>query len=216
MKPVSLWFFSLQTVYEWIASAAFREWCLFGAELLVALVIYLELSHSRSSNFLEKATEEEANQDRRDIYNQFLALQGDLQAMSKVFSDMIQTPEKSKLKHQCERQIALFSDLGFSSRKPMWSWHGRREDTLVSVLPHANIYIWVILKPYILKRRADTGPWHSAMFLRFTLRSVDFVLSYKRGLRFRMEDGEGGIEITVEELKAIRVDLKRLIHEESH
>jgi hypothetical protein len=131
--------------------------CVVVAELIVARVIYLEVRHSRAANFLEKATKDEANQDRREIYNEFLKIPGDLETKSTAFSDMIVKPENRCLKHKCERQIALFNDLGFSSRKPILAFLGR-EDPLVALLPHACICIWVIVKPYILRRRADTGP----------------------------------------------------------
>ncbi len=44
------------------------EWIVFGAEVLVAWVIYLELRHSREANFLQKAADVNANKSRRQIY----------------------------------------------------------------------------------------------------------------------------------------------------
>src|SRR5579872_2569405 len=186
MTKVSISLYIITAIWEFIkaiiSGSPFREWCVFVAEILVALVIYLELSHTRSSSFLEKATNEEANHDRSEIYSKFLELPGSRQTKSEAFCEMILKTENATLKRKCERQIALFSELGFSTRKPLWSWRGRWENRLVSLLPHPTVYMWVILRPYILKRRADTGPWYAGPFLSFSLRSVDFVRKYKRTL----------------------------------
>jgi hypothetical protein len=192
-----------------IFSSGFREWCVFGAEILVAWVIYLEVRHDRNVNFLEKATRGRENRDRRKIYNEFLKLPGELDEKARAFCEMIRKPENDRLRRRCERQIGLLNDLAFSCRKPWWAYCGLGDDPLVSLVPHASIYIWVILKPYIITRRNDTGPWYSLPFLHFTIRSIDLVLSHKRGLHFRSEGGGGDIEITREHLKQIREDVRR-------
>jgi hypothetical protein len=118
MAQVSLPALILQKAWGFVSSPAFREWCVFGAELLVAWVIYLELRHDRNVDFLEKATDYKANEDRRAIYNEFAKLSGTLDERARTFCEMILTPDKMCLRQQCERQIALFNDLGFSCRKP--------------------------------------------------------------------------------------------------
>jgi hypothetical protein len=209
MMQVSLWSFISQTTWEYLSSSAFREWCVFGAEILVAWVIYLEFRHSRSSGFLAKVTDYKANKDRRAIYNQFLVSEGsNLQEKSEAFCKMILMADNSKLKARCERQISLFGELELSNPKPFWSWRGRFDDDLVSLLPHAAIYIWVILHPHILKRRQDTGPWYAKPFMRFALRSLNFVLRFKRELHIHSENGERGIVITIKELEKIRQNLQ--------
>lgn len=210
MEQVSLWAFVLQTAWGYLSSQAFREWCLFGAEILVAWVIYLEVRHGRNVDFLEKATNYDANENRRVMYNEFEKLAGTLDERANAFCKMILEPDKEGLRKACERQIALFNDLGFSCRKPFWSIFGRFENPLVFLLPHATISVWVVLKPYIVKRRQVTGPWYATPLLKFTVRSVDFVLRHKRGLSVSNDQGKG-VDIKPDELKLIRVELCRLL-----
>ena len=63
---------------------------------------------------------------------------------------------KVSLKTSCDRQIVLFNDLGIT----VGVWYSQSEP-LVEIFPHAAIFIWIILHPYIIQRRKDTVQIHS-------------------------------------------------------
>jgi hypothetical protein len=197
-------FFSSQTVIGWFGGLA---------ELFVGIVIYLELEQHRRMTFLEKATEEDADQDRREIYKAFLEIAGcsTLEQRSEEFVRlMLNAPEKLSLKNRCDRQIALFNDLGIT----VGEWYSRSRP-LVEIFPHAAIYIWIILHPYIIRRREDTGKWLAMPLLKFTLKCVTFVLDQNgdRGLHLRYGDGRAGVQISREHLLKIEKQLSAIVGE---
>jgi hypothetical protein len=203
------WFFKSETVIGWASVVA---------ELIVAAVIYFELEQGRRQHFLERATAEHADHDRRQIYKEFVAATGcpTLEERSKVFVGRMQnaptepengTPKqngKVSLKTSCDRQIALFNDLGIT----VGAWYSQSE-TLVEIFPHAAIFIWIILHPYIIQRRKDTGKWLAKPLLEFTLKCVTFVLKEngERGLHLRQANGQDGLTISREDLLKVERQL---------
>jgi hypothetical protein len=172
------------------------------AELVVAAVIYFELKQNRRQSFLEKVGQELANEDRRVIYEEYLTLGNSfasLQERSDAF--MTRMEEYSRIKERCDRQITLFNDVGIT----VGGWSLFREP-LVDIFPHASIYVWIILRPYILKRRLDAGRWFARPQLLFTLRCVNFVLRQGHGLSLRGMDAP--LEISVAHLQQIREELE--------
>jgi hypothetical protein len=169
------------------------------AEMLVAVVIYFEMEQSRRDHFLEKATTEHADHDRREIYGAFVEIPGEMtlgersrEFINKMYAEELHpapsdgTASKGQggitLKQRCDRQIALFNDLGVT----ISSWYSQRQP-LVELFPHAAVYIWIILGPYIIQRRRDTGEWLAKPLLRFTLECASFILekNQERGLELR-------------------------------
>ena len=191
---------------RFLVSQTLLSWLMVAAEILVALVIYLELEQNRRLSFLDKATGESADQDRRKIYEQYVQLGefADLEQRSKAFvQKMYQDPE---LKLCCDRQIAIFNDLGITIEE----WFSRKKP-LVRVFPHAALHMWLILNPYILERRADSGDWFARPLLKFTLRCVKFVLKDCHSLRLRGVNREDIIEIPVEYIRKMQDQLQGLI-----
>jgi hypothetical protein len=209
-------------VYEALAcfykSSTVIGWATFAAEFLVAAVIYFELEQGRRQHFLEKATAEHADHDRREIYKTFVAIAGcsTLEERSAAFvRRMLATPPepenvapsrngKVSLKTSCDRQIALFNDLGVT----VGAWYSQ-SGPLVEVFPHAAIYIWIILHPYIIQRRKDTGKWLAKPLLKFTMECVAFVLKENgdRGLHLRNLDGTDGLNISRDDLLNVEKQL---------
>ena len=207
----------LAAVGSFLGSNIVIGWATVLAEVFVGCVIYLELEQNRRTDFLEKATQEEANQDRREIYKTFLAMEGvtTLDERSAAFVRlMLSTPAETvnnqpTLKKRCDRQIALFNNLGITVGE-WYSWSA----PLVKIFPHAAIYIWIVLHPYIIQRRQDTGDWLAKPLLQFTLKCVTFVLSqsYDRGLHLRPGDGHDGLRISRTDLKKVEKQLSDLLN----
>jgi hypothetical protein len=110
------------------------------------------------------------------------------------------------LKRACDNQVGLFNELGFTIGR-LFS----RKRKMVELFTHAAINMWVILSPYILRRREDTGPWFAKNLLLFTLRCVRFVQKSGRPLYIRNTSGARAVEIGVQDLENIHGELKRLL-----
>lgn len=178
---------------------------LFGvlAELAVAWVIYYELKQNRRLSFLDKVAQESANEDRETIYEEYAQLNGpfsNFEARRRVFTNWMMV--HPALKARCDRQITLFNDIGITVGG--WSVLGER---LVTVFPHAAIYIWMILGDYILTRRRNTGNWFATPMMVFTLRCVNFVLQRIPGLR--LYGGDITLEIDATDLQRLRIEIER-------
>jgi hypothetical protein len=190
----------------WSAEVTAGECLVFLAEVAVAVVIYFELAHQRESSFLGKATEKNANEQRRKIYEKYLELAGTDKSTSleeksdkfvkELFGD-------KDLRQCCDQQISLFNELGFVYRGRFIVF----ESGLVEILPHAAIYIFIILKPYLLQRRADAGEWFAQPLIRFTRRSVGYVLAYDHELCLKPNNESEGLTISVQELEALKAEL---------
>ncbi len=139
------------------------------AEIAVALVIYFELEHSRRTAFLEKATGKESDQERREIYAAYFEVCDTSEPMDRraeAFMKHLFTNLKFKAK--CDSEVALFNEIGFM----ISPWLARKK-ALVEIFPHAPVYIWMILRPYVLQRRTDTGPYFACFYFTFTKRCLD-------------------------------------------
>ena len=195
-----------------LRSSTLVGWVTVLAEIAVAVVIYLEFELTRRLTFLEKASKEDANEDRRLIYAVYLGISGcsSLGDRSTEFVRQMRAHEKEKLKLACDRQIALFNSLGITTGQ----WYSLSKP-LVRVFPHAAIYMWVILHPYIVQRREDTGNWLAEPLLRFTLKCVVFVLQQNRdrGLHLRQANGGPGVVLSRDDLVTIQKQLAQLLNQ---
>jgi hypothetical protein len=212
----------LSPLWCFFRSATTIGWATFTAEVLVAAAIYFELEQGRTTRFIEAATREQADDDRRAIYTEFLSITEfpSLEDRSREFvRRMLETavepannpdPGHVSLKLRCDRQIALFNNLGITIAK----WYAQKQQ-LVEVFPHAAIYMWIILNPYIIQRRSDTGPWLARPLLTFTQRCVTFVLktNLDRGLHLRRTNGTEGLSITRDHLVKTQRQLAHLLDE---
>ncbi len=201
-------FEALHCVYHFFSTITPGEWLLFVAEFAVAAVIYFELEHSRRTAFLEKATGKDSDQERRDIYAAYFEVSGDPSQSSderaKKFMEHLFA--KPCLKRKCDNEIALFNEIGF-----MISPWLIRKKPLVEIFPHAPVYIWMIVRPHVLQRRTDTGPYFACFYFNFTKRCLDYVIKRTDGLHLRRPDGSDGCRISKAELLRMREEIRGLL-----
>lgn len=188
------------------------EWFTFGAELVVAYVIYMEVENSRRDKFFEIASDISANEQRHELYKKFLALTGTPAERARSIQSQFQTDKE--LRKICTKQIAFFNDLGFLVRRRFWNWlYVFGENPAVKLLPHSVIYTWVILNPIIKHRRTLTGEWYATPLLQVVLRSVRVMLKVLSGNQklYLGEEGENRVEIAVPDLRQIETDVAALL-----
>lgn len=173
------------------------DWIVFGAELLVALVIYLELRHNREANFLQKAADFNANKSRRKMYRLYFKSvrdSGNLSAAPEAFNQLLRSSQQ--VRRCSENQLALFNELGLVYRKTF----GIIPTSMVKVIPHATIFLWVFLKEHIKERRRLSGPWFATPFLRFALESVKYAQKFHVPLHLHaFEPFQEGVETANEQ-----------------
>jgi hypothetical protein len=187
---------------------------MFSAEVFVGIVIYLELEHSRFTSFLEKATAKNADQERRDLYAAYLNLPGTPEEKTEEFHRWIYRDSFAgkALKLKCDNQIALFSEMDFASNR--WFSLPFRENRFVALFPHAPVYMWRIIGPYLRDRREATGPWFAQKALIFIKQCTEYVLGHTEELKLKRPDGSNGLTITRAEMEEMRRELGKLIAEE--
>lgn len=196
----------------WIAEIKPGEWILFGAELLVALVIYLELEHSRDSAFLTTITSEKSDCERRQIYSAYLDESGTKEEKAEKLHQRLAAGDP--IRTCCHNQIAMFESMGFEARRLRFvPWPRFVKRRYVSVFPHAPVFLWLIVRPYVRDRRSRTGPWFGHNALIFIERSISYVLKYRDELTLSLGDETKAIKLTRAEMEAMRVELNALISE---
>jgi hypothetical protein len=202
-----LLFEGLHSVYHSFCTVTTGEWLLFWAEIAVAAVIYFELEHSRRTAFLEKATGKSSDQERREIYASYFEVSDPAQSSdehAKKFMDHLFA--NPTLKKKCDNEIALFNEIGF-----MISPWLTRKKPLVEIFPHAPVYVWMIVRPYVLQRRTDTGPYFACFYFNFTKRCLNYVIKHTDGLHLRRPDGSDGCRISKTELLKMREEIRGLL-----
>ena len=174
----------------------------FAAEVAVAAAIFIESETSRRFHFVERITRDRRNIDRSEIYSEFLAIEGsDRHVRSQAF--LREMRGYAKLKRQCDSQIEMFNDLGLIIGTPL-SW---RKDFYVRIFPHAAIYVWVILRPYIIRRREDAGPLFAEPMLLFMEECAELLSRNSHSLNLRNRSGEIRMTITAKDLREIRAEI---------
>jgi hypothetical protein len=151
--------------------SAAAEWCGFGAELLVAGVIYLEFEYNRRVKFVEEATSKEAADDRFTIYKEFCELpDSTLRAKSKSFAERLRSDECQGLRGRCERQLALLNNLGFESTRPL-----SINRDLKKLFPHGPVRMGIILHDCMRDELRRCGPWNARHAMEFMLACLKIV-----------------------------------------
>jgi hypothetical protein len=156
-------------------------WAGFGAELLVALVIYLELKANRFAVFESKALDADTRKERADIYTAFFESHsgpGSLDSRRTAFAERLRTDKE--LRAACENQIILLNHLWFLLR---WSPIRRRQ--VSKWFPHVVVPFWVMLGPYVLRKQQTRGGWTEDDLMDFTLKCISFVESRRCTGRWR-------------------------------
>jgi hypothetical protein len=157
---------------EVIAMSA-SEWATAVGEFVIAGVILWEMEVNRREWFLAKAGQIGNYADRGKIYSAFYDTNGEsIEDRSTEFCKRIwkEDKENAKLKSRCERQIVLFNRLGQISRRA--SFYKR---DYVKLFPHAVVLFWIMIRPYILERRAMTGDWWASDFQQLTKQCLEFL-----------------------------------------
>jgi hypothetical protein len=201
-------FCTLTWLWSDLRFGSLGEWGAVFAELVVAWVIYRELQENRNAAFLQKATLFETNRDRSAIYKAYFALPMTSNTVEEASRSFYENAfNQGTVQEACHRQLALFNELGLVYRKHFWFFRNR----LVTVLPHAAIYMWIFYGRHVKERRNDSGFWFATPMLKFTLESVKFALKFNQDLCLRPESGQPGkkeLKVTVQDLKTIRADLE--------
>jgi hypothetical protein len=165
------------------------EWASAIGEFVIAFVIFLELEVGRRDGFLKEAAQMKNYEDRGKLYTAFYNTDGEsTEDKSKRFCDRIwkREGEDVSLKASCERQIVLFNRLGQIHRHA-FLYRG----DYTKLFPHAVVLFWIMVEPYIEKRRIMTGEWWARDFEQLTNNCLSFLLkNLKRGLT--LYDGDPG------------------------
>jgi hypothetical protein len=102
-----------------------------------------------------------------------------LAEVPKAFNELIHSNQT--VRRCCENQLSLFNELGLVYRKTL----GVFPTSMVKVIPHATILLWVFLRAHINERREQSGPWFATPFLRFALESVRYARKFNVSLFLR-------------------------------
>lgn len=178
-------------------------WLTFIAEIGVVWVIWRESETTRRNHFIETTTRDERNQERATIYAAYLEIkEPDFEQRSRLLVAKMHA-DTQDFKRQCDRQIELFNGLGLI----ISPWFTRKK-TYVRIFPHAAIYMWIILRPYITQRRMDAGTFFAEPMLKFMLACAEFLIKENRPLRIRHPQGADELTISVAHLQLVRQQLK--------
>ena len=106
----------------------------------------------------------------------------------------------------------MFNEMGFEIERwfSMERFRGKK-GKLISIFPHAPIFFWFIVGPYVRERRNSTGPWFGRNALIFIKRSIEFVLVYTNQLSLNLPGENPPVIISKEELKGMLKELNDLI-----
>jgi hypothetical protein len=174
----------------------------------------MELEHSRDTAFFGKATNKEADEDRRKIYEAYLEERGTNEERQKNFYDKLvrRDARGAHLRKCCHSQLAMFNEMGFEIERwfSIQRFRGKK-NKLISIFPHGPIFFWFIVGPYVCNRRRLTGPWFGHNALVFIKRSVEYVLIYSKQLTLNLPGEDPPVIITNEELKNMLKKLDDLI-----
>lgn len=149
------------------------EWATAVGEFLIAGVILWEMEENRRERFLAEAAQIGNYEARGKIYSAFYDTAGEsIKDRSEEFCKRIWKEEKdnTELKRSCEHQIVLFNRLGQISRR---AWFYKRD--YVKLFPHAVVLFWIMIRPYIVERRAMTGDWWASDFQQLTKQCLKFL-----------------------------------------
>ncbi len=167
------------------------EWASATGEFVIAFVIFLELEVGRRDGFLKEAAQMENYEDRGKIYAAFYNTDGgSTEDKSKRFCERFwkRESEDVNLKESCERQIVLFNRLGQIRRHAFLY----RSD-YIKLFPHAVVLFWIMVEPYIEKRRTMTGEWWARDFEELTKNCLSFLLRNLKG-GLTLYDGDRGVK----------------------
>jgi hypothetical protein len=199
----------IRSVLEWLGcflrNTVVIGWATIGAEVLVAWVIYLELEHGRQSNFYSRTTHDKSAPERASIYRGYMSLEiADLDLRSEEFKKLILGD--GKMRKICDDQIVSLNELGFIAMRRF-----ALKRSFITLFPHMPIFIWIILRPYILRRREDRGGFFAQHMLRYTESCLKFVIKRNRPLILRSYEPDREDVISVDYMKKLRKELKQLL-----
>jgi len=181
------------------------------AELLVAWVIFYELEAGRLDSFLSDAGD--LTDERNKIYKAFCGLPqpGPGKTRSVAFAEYLESSEDGCLLDACYKNIRLFNRIGARLPK-LWSLRRTPLDW------HVAAVMWMILGPYVDKRRDESGRSYAESFLMYALASTGRLLKQKNRLSWTVRDPDRArkqdVVFTRQEFVAAKADLKRRLRQE--
>ena len=179
------------------------EWFTFGAEMIVAGVLYLEFERNRRMKFIEQATDRNAMKDRLAVYKAFCALpDSSVSARSRTFAEHLKGEAGEAVRAQCEAQLSLLNAFGFETSR----WFSFNRD-LRHLFPHGPVRMGIILHQYLGDELSRSGPLNARHAMSFILRCIDIV----RETRASITISYGGRDIPIEDkdLEALKADLEQ-------
>lgn len=183
------------------------EWATAFGEAAIAYVILREMEDNRRDRFLAEAAKIQNYRNRGKLYSAFYNTGGQsTEEKARRFCDDIWKNDGA-LRRSCEQQIVLLNRLGQIRRHASLF----KED-YVTLFPHAVVICWVVLEPYIAKRRKMTGDWWAMDFERLAGLCLDFVLDNCPAATLRLSDPKhekDDFVIRTDELRQLEQRLKQ-------
>jgi hypothetical protein len=197
---------------DWAILAA---WAGVVAELVVALVIYWELRAGRTSRAFEALYDKGIYQGRENLYSAFLSTSADCLA-EKQAKFLLKIRENKNLWEDCDSQIQQFAKLGYLLRRN-WIWrllpfcrsYGPGE--IVESVSHVIAPLAVMLLPYIRLRRQHKGRHWAKHFVGLAVDCLPLTYASGIGLFERALGEKPDMELTPEQLKTTRRELRSLV-----
>jgi hypothetical protein len=159
--------------FSWgfLSNGVTAEWAGAAAEILVAVVIYLELKAGRFAVLESKALDPKPRKQRERIYDAFFGCGTGSESLDWLREEFKKKlDDDSKLRAMCENQIVLFNHLWFLMR-----WSPLRRRQVSKWFQHVVVPFWIMVGPFILEKGWHKGGWTEGDLLDFTLASIRFM-----------------------------------------
>lgn len=177
----------------------------FGAEFLIAVVIYYEIEQNRASAFLAEA-HGQIYKDRAEIYDAFVNLEAtNLEERGRAFTALVKS--KRELRDNCHAQLLQFARMHYMLR-----WSIFHHDLMVKWFPQVLIRLWVMLGDYA-SQLSPVGFWYQKPFMEAVVKSIDLLETKKiPGVAiYSNSDTNQTVHVSLNELAKIRNDLNSKI-----
>ncbi|SRR6266568_2945653 len=199
------------------------DWPVFAATLLAAIgeffifwAIISEVRGSRETSFLHTVVDKPFYDDRANLYSHFLTSQPTLVSnpdrralwqKSDAFSAHICTKDGSEVRKIVDSQLVHLNQIAL-----LYGKHGMfsRDKELIEWFPHTVALCWIMLGPYIFRRKELTGHFWAKALVSYALACIEFVLKDPDAALIIFPDTPGirQVQIDRQVLLAVRHELK--------
>jgi hypothetical protein len=211
---------NIQDIHDFIKnSEPYAWWATVLAEIGVMIAILLEVRNSRRTSFLGAVfgSDNAFYKARGDLYQRFIEKRENwnekpgrekLWRRSLAFSH--QAFDDPKLRAECDTQITHLNQTArLCGRSLIFR---RRDPALLSWFPHTAVLCWIMLAPYILKRRDLVGSYWAAPLNSYALEAVRFILRDKEAqLVLWADTPKNAIVIQRQVLESVRSELQAAV-----